>query len=243
MKFRSSVLLLLMSVLLFSSLLLAAVAQPQNSLIIEHGPRDTPRIALTFDACPTNLTEEYDAQVIEVLVREHAPATLFLSGRWVEKNAEKAKALAAQRHFEIANHAYWHPHLLTKNDERVLTELRKTQRLIKKTTGKTPRFFRPPYGEVDERVAKLAKQAGLTTIQFDIASGDPDPGLSPRRIERVILRDAKNGSIIVFHMNRKGVHTAEVLPKIINGLRKKGFALVTVGELLKKSNALVPSTN
>jgi peptidoglycan/xylan/chitin deacetylase (PgdA/CDA1 family) len=35
-------------------------------------------------------------------------------------------------------------------------------------------------------------------------------------------------------MNRNGVHTAEVLPEIIEGLRKKGFTLVTVGELLKK---------
>jgi len=101
-------------------------------------------------------------------------------------------------------------------------------------TGRTPHYFRPPYGEVDERVAAIAQNAGLTTIQYDIASGDPDAGLSPQRIIRSILRDAKSGSIIVFHMNRKGVHTAEVLPDIIDGLRKKGFTLVTVGELLSK---------
>jgi peptidoglycan/xylan/chitin deacetylase (PgdA/CDA1 family) len=35
-------------------------------------------------------------------------------------------------------------------------------------------------------------------------------------------------------MNRNGVHTAEALPAIISGLRKKGFTLVTVGELLKE---------
>ena len=101
-------------------------------------------------------------------------------------------------------------------------------------TGKTPRYFRPPYGEVDERVAKLAAPAGLVTIQYDIPSGDPDPGLSPQRIARCVLRDAKGGSIIVFHMNRNGVHTAEALPEIIEGLRKKGFSLVTVGELLQE---------
>jgi peptidoglycan/xylan/chitin deacetylase (PgdA/CDA1 family) len=50
-----------------------------------------------------------------------------------------------------------------------------------------------------------------------------------------VLRDAKNGSIIVFHMNKKGVHTAEVLPAIIEGLRKKGFELVTVGEMLRRN--------
>ncbi len=205
-----------------------------DGLIIDHGSRDSQMIALTFDACPTSLPDEYDEKVIEVLLREKTPATLFLSGRWVEKNPEKAKFLAAQPQFEIANHAFWHPHLLEKDDERILRELKRTQTIIKKTTGKTARYFRPPFGEVDERVAEIAQRAGLATIQYDIASGDPDAGLSPQRIVRSILRSAKGGSIIVFHMNRKGVHAAEVLPEIIHGLREKGFSLVTVGELLKK---------
>lgn len=192
-------------------------------------------IALTFDACPTNLPDEYDEKVIDVLLRDQVPATLFLSGRWVEKHPEQAKFLASKPQFEIATHSYYHPHLIEKPDDRIMREMRRTQAIIKKVTGKTPRYYRPPYGEIDERVAKLAKASGLTTIKYDIASGDPDPGLSPQRIVRVVLRDAQGGSIIVFHMNRKGIHTAEILPEIIKGLREKGFTLVTVGELLEKS--------
>lgn len=209
-------------------------AGAQTGLIITHGPRDSRSIALTFDACPTALADEYDKGVIETLVREKAPATLFLSGRWVEKNAATAKFLADQPQFEIAAHSYYHPHLLDKPDDRVVREMKRTQTIIRKITGRTPRYFRPPFGEVDERVAKLALQAGLVTIQYDIASGDPDPGLSSRRIVRALLRDAKGGSIIVLHMNRKGAHTAEFLPDVIEGLRKQGFTLVTVGDLLKK---------
>jgi peptidoglycan/xylan/chitin deacetylase (PgdA/CDA1 family) len=205
-----------------------------DGLVIEHGSRDSRKIAVTFDACPTTLMDEYDDKVIGILLSDKTPATLFLSGRWVEKNPEKVHFLAAQPQFEIANHAFWHPHLLEKDDDRILRELKRTQAIIKKMTGGTPRYFRPPYGEVDERVAAIAQKAGLITIQYDIASGDPDAGLSPQRIIKSILREAKGGSIIVFHMNRKGVHTAEVLPDIINGLRKRGFTLVTVGELLNK---------
>jgi peptidoglycan-N-acetylglucosamine deacetylase len=205
-----------------------------DSLVIEHGRRDSREIAITFDACPTTLPDEYDEKIINVLLSEKTPATLFLSGRWVEKNPGKTKFLAAQPQFEIANHAFWHPHLLEKDDDRILRELKRTQAIIKKMTGETPRYFRPPYGEVDERVAAIAQKAGLTTIQYDIASGDPDAGLSPQRIIKSILRNAKGGSIIVFHMNKKGVHTAEVLPGIIDGLRERGFTLVTVGELLRK---------
>ncbi len=205
-----------------------------DSTIIEHGSRNSHTVALTFDACPTSLPDEYDEQVIDLLLREQVPATLFLSGRWVEKNPEQAKFLASKPQFEIAAHSYYHPHLLEKPDDRVLREMKRTQSIIRKTTGKTPKFFRPPFGEVDERVAKLAAAAGLTTIQFDIASGDPDPGLSPQKIVRSVLRNARGGSIVVFHMNRKGVHTAGILPEIIKGLREKGFTLVTVGEMLKK---------
>jgi peptidoglycan/xylan/chitin deacetylase (PgdA/CDA1 family) len=225
--------------LIFSSLMLInphfpAAAEASQQLIFEHGPRSSSKIALTFDACPTGKLDEYDEKVIDILLKGNVPATLFMSGRWVEKNPEKTKLLASQPQFEIAAHSYYHPHMMEKDDERVLRELKRTQTLIRKITGRTPQYFRPPFGEVDERIAKLAAEAGLITVQYDIASGDPDPDLSPQKIVRSVLRDAKGGSIIVFHMNRNGVHTADVLPQIINGLRERGFTLVTIGELLKK---------
>jgi peptidoglycan/xylan/chitin deacetylase (PgdA/CDA1 family) len=231
MYFIRFVLLAVLIVLNLSSTLFAGSAAP---LIFEHGPRNSSKIALTFDACPTSRSDEYDEKVIDVLLAEKVPATLFMSGRWVEKNIEKTKFLASQPQFEIAAHSYYHPHMVEKDDERVLRELKRTQALIKKVTGNAPRYFRPPFGEVDERVAKLAAETGLVTVQYDISSGDADPNLSSQRIARILLRDARGGSIIVFHMNRNGMHTAEVLPVVISGLRQKGFTLVTVGELLKK---------
>jgi peptidoglycan/xylan/chitin deacetylase (PgdA/CDA1 family) len=209
-------------------------AESVETLIIEHGPRDSQKIALTFDACPTGRPDEYDDKVIDILLKENVPATLFMSGRWVEKNSEKAKFLANLQQFEIAAHSFYHPHMTQKNDERDIRELLATQAVISKVTGKTPRYFRPPYGEVDARVANLAARAGLITIQYDISSGDPDPNLSSRAIVRGVLKGAKGGSIIVFHMNKNGVRTAEVLPEIVDGLRKKGFTLVTVGNLLEE---------
>jgi peptidoglycan/xylan/chitin deacetylase (PgdA/CDA1 family) len=200
--------------------------------VIEHGPRDVNKIALTFDACPTSREDEYDEKVVDVLVREKVPATLFMSGRWVEKNKDVAKLLAVNPQFEIANHAYWHPHMLEKDDERILRELKRTQDIIRKVTGKWPKYFRPPFGEVDERLARLAAEAGLITVQYDIASGDPDPGLSAKRIIRGVVGEAKGGSIVVFHMNKNGARTAEVLPEVIKQLREKGFELVTLGEML-----------
>jgi peptidoglycan/xylan/chitin deacetylase (PgdA/CDA1 family) len=213
-----------------------ALPQPlpaaEEGLIIEHGSRSSKKVALTFDACPTGRPDEYDKGVIDVLVREQVPATLFLSGRWVKKNRTIAAELAARPQFEIAAHSYFHPHLTKKDDDRVLREMQRTQEMVRKATGRTPRYFRPPYGEVDERIARIAAKAGLVTIQYDIASGDPDPSLPAERISRAVVREARGGSIVVFHMNGNGKHTAELLPAVIDGLRQRGFTLVTVGELL-----------
>jgi len=228
---------LIVATLLASSAVGGSASADAAAPIVEHGPRDSKKIALTFDACRTALSDEYDGPVIDVLVREKVPATIFMSGKWAERNPDKAFFLASQAQFEMANHAYWHPHLRAKGDRQVLADLRQTQGVLKKLTGKQPVYFRPPYGEVDGRVARLAAQAGLVTIQYDIASGDSDPKLKPDRIVRSILRNARGGSIIVFHMNRHGVHTAEMLPAIVAGLRKKGFELVTVGEMLKDIDA------
>ncbi len=230
---RNIILYLLIAILFRVCFSFPALAESSKPLIVEHGPRNTHKIALTFDACPTGTADEYDEKVIEILLREKVPATLFLSGRWVEKNVEKSKFLSSRPQFEIANHGFYHPHMMEKTDERVKRELVRTQAIIQKITGKRPRYFRPPYGEADERVANIAAAAGLVTIQYDLASGDPDPNLSAKGICRCALRDAQGGSIIVFHMNRKGVHTAEVLPQVIQGLREKGFTFVTVRELLE----------
>lgn len=211
-----------------------AIAGSPIDLVVEHGPRSSPKVAVTFDLCPTLLEDEYDQELIDILIRENVPATLFMSGRWVEKHKEKARFLGSQPLFEIANHSYYHPHLLEKPDDGIRRELERTQAIIKKVTGKTPRYFRPPFGEVDERLAKLAAESGLVTIQYDLASGDPDPGLQGKTIIRRVLKAAKGGSIIVFHANLKGVHTAEIMPDIIAGLRKHGFELVTVGNMLEK---------
>jgi peptidoglycan/xylan/chitin deacetylase (PgdA/CDA1 family) len=137
-------------------------------------------------------------------------------------NPREAKFLASQPQFEIAAHSYYHPHMTEMPDERNLRELKRTQVEIRNVTGTMPTYFRPPFGEADERVARLAADTGLVTVQYDIASGDADPNISRRSLVRWVLSKAQAGSIVVFHMNRNGVHTAEALPDIIYELRKRG---------------------
>jgi peptidoglycan/xylan/chitin deacetylase (PgdA/CDA1 family) len=69
---------------------------------------------------------------------------------------------------------------------------------------------------------------------YDLASGDPDTNITAQALIRYVTSAAKKGSIIVMHVNGRGWHTAEALPSIIAGLKRRGFRFVTVGELLQQ---------
>jgi peptidoglycan/xylan/chitin deacetylase (PgdA/CDA1 family) len=218
---------------------LASVA-PQ---VVRHGPRRKKRIALTFDACSTQGASQFDARVIQTLIDMRVPATLFLGGSWMEQHPDETIELARYPQFELANHTDLHPHLPRESDARVREEIVRAQDILYTLTGQTARLFRAPYGEIDERVARLAAEQGLISVQYDLASGDPDPRISAKRLIEYVSDRARNGSIVVLHMNGRGWRTAEALPRIVVRLRKKGFKLMTVSEMLGLPvNQAVPAT-
>ncbi len=204
---------------------------PVQPRVIISGTRQHKRIALTFDACTTR-NNEYDGRVIDALVAARVPATIFMGGRWAQVQAEHVKELAANPLFEMGNHTFSHPHMPTLTEAQMRDELWRTQLELLALTGKQPRLFRPPFVEYDERVARVAASLGLTTVQYDLASGDPSKGATKERLISWVLSRATPGAIVVMHMNHKNLHTAEALPAIIAGLRKRGYELVTVGTLM-----------
>ena len=101
-------------------------------------------------------------------------------------------------------------------------------------SSQTPRWFRPPYGEYDQRVVRIAADLGLTTVEYDLPSGDPDVHATKEKLVAWVLAKVQPGSIVVMHINHTRFHTAEALPGIIEGLRKRGYSLVTVGQLISE---------
>jgi peptidoglycan-N-acetylglucosamine deacetylase len=198
-----------------------------------HGSRNENRIALTFDACPSSSHNGYDSLIVRTLVDSGVPATFFLSGKWIARHRHETKYLASIRHFELGNHSYSHPHCSTISDDSVKLQLQRTEIALKKITGIGSHIFRPPFGETDQRIESIAQKLGLSTVMYDLASGDPDSTISRERLIRYVVSHTQKGSIIVMHVNGRGWHTAEALPEIIQSLRKKGFVFVTVSDLLR----------
>ncbi|HTP12773.1 MAG TPA: polysaccharide deacetylase family protein, partial [Bacteroidota bacterium] len=125
--------------------------------------------------------------------------------------------------------------LTTLTEAKVKLELQRTQDIISGLTGKVPHLFRAPYGEYNDTLIHVARQLGLLTVQFDVESGDPDTTFTAERLVKWVTREARNGSVVIMHINNRGWHTAEALPAIIDSLKTKGYRLVTVGDLLKET--------
>jgi peptidoglycan/xylan/chitin deacetylase (PgdA/CDA1 family) len=209
---------------------------PQPRAVIR-GSSAVRAVALTFDACETKKRTGYDAAIIRILRSTRTPATLFLCGRWMESHPDAARDLGRDPLFELGNHSYLHPHPTRLTDAQIRDEIEQTQAIMFRFTGKCAVLFRPPYGEYDARVLRIAAKLGLTTVTWDVVSGDPDRNVTARRMIAAVTRRVRNGSIVIMHMNGRGWHTAEALPEIIAKLKAKGYALVTVSDLLRPATA------
>lgn len=202
---------------------------------ITRGDPTRPQIALTFDACQTLYQKPgFDGKIIDALTRTHTPATLFLGGLWMQSHPAQTKALAASGLFELGDHSWDHPDFTRISPLRMASEITQTQAIMLHLTGQATTLFRFPYGHYTPQAVALVKSEGLTPIQWDVVSGDPDPRVTAQRMISAVITQARNGSIIVMHMNGRGWHTAEALPTVIAALQARGFQFVTVSQLLGK---------
>jgi peptidoglycan-N-acetylglucosamine deacetylase len=197
--------------------------------LITNGARDLPEIALTFDACPA---KGFDAGIIHVLTATQTPATFFLSGRWMQSHLTATELLASIPYFELGDHSWDHADFARLSRPQIDLEISRTEQLLSQSTHRSGTLFRFPFGASTPRAVQEIYRLGLTPIQWDVVSVDPAKSMTAAMLITRVLSQTQDGSIIIMHVNGRGWHTAEALPKIIEGLRGHGFRFVTVSQLL-----------
>ena len=105
-----------------------------------------------------------------------------------------------------------------------------------------PTLLRFAFGACNGEGLQVAADAGMIAVQWDVATGDPSPNRPARAIAETMIRNARPGSIIIAHANGRGYHTAEALPLAIPVLRARGFAFVTVSELMAAGRPVLAET-
>ena len=65
---------------------------------------------------------------------------------------------------EIAMHTWSHNYMTTLTNEQLIAELKWTEQAVKEVTGVSPRFIRPPFGNIDNRVRDICKALGFVRM-------------------------------------------------------------------------------
>ena len=192
----------------------------------DHAARDQRRVALSFDDGPGALT----AGLLDVLGEQGAHATFNVLGERVAGREPLLRRILGEGH-ELGSHAGHHERLGGRPLE-ALRQLLRTNAAMRRATGRAPRVFRAPYGEVSPGVVRAARLAGLVTVGWDVDPRDYEtPGAEA--IHDRVAAAVRPGSIVVLHDDRRArVQTVVATERILATLAERGLAAVTVSDLL-----------
>jgi peptidoglycan-N-acetylglucosamine deacetylase len=197
----------------------------RGTLAYAHGPHRY-EVAIGFDDGPWSDTPAF----VQMLSRNHARATFFMIGEQISA-AYRPTLLRELREGDVlGDHTFTHPDLSRAGDAR--GQLQRTIGAIRAQTGYTPCVFRPPYGSYDSSVLHTARSLGLATIMWSVDPSDyTQPGTAA--IVHRVLAQVQPGSIIISHDGGgpRG-QTLAAYPQIISALRRRGFGIVTIPQLL-----------
>lgn len=188
------------------------------------GVPNEPVVALTFDDGPKpGITD----QLLAVLAREGIAATFFVIGRHTTEYPDLTRRMA-EAGMQIENHSYTHANLTILPPEGVERELLRTRASVMAASGKAMRYFRPPGGNINGLVAQRAAHWGMTPVMWSV-NGEAIEKVGADRLASFIVKRAMPGAIILLHNGRST--TVQALPRIIQGLRRRGFGFVTIDQL------------
>ncbi|HEX9063177.1 MAG TPA: polysaccharide deacetylase family protein [Clostridia bacterium] len=197
------------------------------SVLISKGFKDDKMISLTFDA---GENAENTETILDVLKRYDVKTTMFLTGIWVEKFPGFAKRIISDGH-EIANHSYNHLDLTKLSKDEILSEIKHGFDTFEKVLGtKGSLLFRPPFGSWNKNLLEAAKEMDIPfTVNWSIDTVDwQEPGVET--ISNRIFSMLTGNDIILAHIN--GKTTAAAINLVIPELKKQGYKLVKVSEML-----------
>jgi peptidoglycan/xylan/chitin deacetylase (PgdA/CDA1 family) len=179
------------------------------------------KVALTFDDGPSTV---YTKILLDGLKERGVKATFFLTGQEIQYSRKIVKRMSDEGHV-IGNHTYSHIDLKKTDFNTAKKEIEKTNRCIKKITGKKPKYIRPPYGDWDDR---LLKETEMSIVLWSV---DPEDWKDQNAtiVARRVIKNTRPGDIILLHDIFKT--SVEAAFSIIDSLKSKGYEFVTIDNL------------
>lgn len=182
-------------------------------------------VAITYDDGPGAETN----RLLDKLKAKNAHASFMVIAPSAEQHPELLKRMKAEGH-TIGNHTKSHRQLNTLPYDQVSQEIDAGSAAIKKATGQSTRWVRPPYGATNPTVDQVTRDKGVSQALWDVDTVD----WKDRNSEHVCssaVQGARAGSIVLMH----DIHptTVDAADCVIDGLRAKGLEPVSLDRLLR----------
>lgn len=211
-----------------------SATEPSSTQPIKAPP---PRIALTFDAC----SGRFDADLVALLIKHRIPATLFVTGVWIAANPQGVAVLKANLDlFSIQNHGARHIPAIVGPGQRVygllghadLAGLRREvldgADAIVRTFGTRPTWYRGATAVYDRQALDEIARLGFGVAGFSI--NDDAGAKGSRRSVAEHLRRARDGDVVLAHMNHPEGQTAEGMADVLEQLVQQGTRFVRLDQ-------------
>lgn len=183
------------------------------------------KIAITFDDGPT----EFTSQVLDILQQYNAKATFFCIGTQIEKQPEIFKRIITEQHI-VGNHSYSHSNSIGFfSTEKVIQEIQQNDELIQSVIGTKPKFYRPPFGVTNPKIARALAVTQHHVIGWNNRSLDTVIHEEGKILNRIKKKVNPGGIILLHDTSFKTVH---VLEQLLLFLQSENYEVTPLDELL-----------
>lgn len=202
--------------------------------VLWHVSTKSKTIALTIDDGPSQYTDE----IMQIIHSNNATATFFIIGSQVPGREESLQDLIRSGN-ELGNHAMHDEPSRSFSNAILKEQIQTVDDMIRSAYAAVnrdspPKYFRPGSGFFSERMQIMLKDLSYRLILASIYPHDPQVSLW-RVNARHILSMARPGGIICCHDRRSW--TAPMLRRTLPELRRRGYRVTTITELLKEETS------
>ncbi len=194
-----------------------------------------PTLSLTFDDGPD---PAYTPPLLDLLSREHVPATFFVVGSEVALHPELAARAAREGH-EVANHSLTHADLNATGELRARLELAWTDHILRAVTGRSSRLARLPYEGDDTRSMQAdavgiarAQRLGLVVASHDADSNDWQVGTRFAGAQTLAMPalDGRHLTVLLHDGGGDRSATLAYVADLIGRARAAGYTFTTMSQ-------------
>ena len=160
--------------------------------------------------------------MLSVLARHGARATFFVVGSAARSQPKLLRRIAAAGH-TVGNHTYSHADLTRLSSSAFFSELDRTREIVRRITGTTTRWLRPPYGAATATTGTLAAQRGHRLALWDVDPQDwRRPGV-PTIVGNVVANTGSGDIVLLHDGGGDRAQTVAALGRILAALAARGY--------------------